>query len=243
MARTVTLSQLRTDIRNQADIVGESARHSDTLLLRLINQSIQYFRRKLSIEGAQHYLTNAAGLLGSGTTSPFPFYVLNISAFNPGVVRVFGVDITVQSSVYSLTHVPFTSRNDYGNTNTTGTPVAWTILQTAKLAILPASDQPYPYNVWYLPVLADLEEDADEFDGVEGWEEFIVWDVTTKLIMRDQYPAAFQMAVEKRNEMLQDIISSAKKVTGSGGQFIGRDVLAERLNGLGATRRRILPPP
>ncbi len=241
MARNASLGQIKADIIDQADIFGSSARHSPTLLTRLINQSIQHFREKLSIDGAQHYLTYTPGLLEGGATAPFPFYVLDLSQVSPSIVRCFGVDITVGSETHHLTHVPFSSRNDYGGINYTGVPQAWAVIQTAQLAILPAASSTYAYVVWYLPVLADLSADADVFNGVAGWEEFIVWDVVTKLIVRDQYPAAFQMALAKRDEMFSDILRSATKVSGQGGQFIGRDTLGERLGGIRRMGR--LPPP
>jgi hypothetical protein len=243
LARNVTLGQLKADVMDQADIAGSTARNSPTLLTRLINQSIQHFREKLSIEGAQHYLVSTSGTLSAGTTSPYAFYVLDLSAVSPSIVRCFGVDITVQNDVIPLTHVPFASRNDYGGTDAQGIPAAWAVLNTAKLAILPGSGSAYPYVVWYLPVLADLSADADTFNGVAGWEDFIVWDVVTKLIVRDQYPQAFQMALAKRDEMFADILRSATRVSAQGGLHVGRDVLAERLRGLGNSRRRLLPPP
>ena len=241
MSRNVTLSQLKYDVSEQADITGASARHSPTLLTRLINQSIQHFREKVSSWGAQHYLTNTAGLLTPGATAPFPFYVLDLSLVSPSIVRCFGVDITVNADTHSLSHVPFSARNDYGGIRHTGIPQAWAIIQTAQLAILPAASSAYAYVVWYLPVLADLADDTDVFNGVAGWEEFIVWDVVTKLIVRDQYPQAFQMALAKRDEMFGDIVKSVSRVSGESSLYIGRDTMGARL--VGASRVGRLPPP
>ena len=108
---------------------------------------------------------------------------------------------------------------------------------------MPPPNSAYTAVVWYLPVLADLTSDSDTFNGVAGWEEFIVWDVVTKLIVRDQYPQAFQMALAKRDEMFADILKSATRIAGGGGLYVGRDVLGERLGGLSAARRRSLPSP
>ena len=243
MGATLYLSQLRADISLQADIAGATDRHSATLLSRLINQSNKHLRRRLSIDGAQHYLVSTDGTLGTGTTSPYPFYVLDLAAVAPRIVRCFGVHITVQSEVIPLNQVPFTSITDYGGTQTSGVPRAWAALNTAKLAILPAAGSAYPYVVWYLPAVAEVAADSDVLSFVEGGDEFIVWDCVARLIVRDQYPQAFQMAVQMRDEKYSEVLSNATKVTGAGGMFIGRDVLAERLSGLGSSRRRILPPP
>lgn len=244
MSRNVTLLQLRTDIATQADIVGGTARYPAATLNRFINQSIQRFREKLSAEGAQHYLTNASGTLAAGAVSPFPFGVIDLSLANPSVVRVYGLDITLTSGVQTaLSHTPFQSRTDWGGPIVTGEPRAWSNFNTRKLAIMPAPSQSYPYNAWYLPALADLALDADTWDGVAGWEEFIVWDVVARLIVRDQYMTAYQTATAYRQELWADILRNATRVTSAGGAVLGRDSMGERGLMSSWRRNRVLPPP
>src|SRR5687767_13399333 len=165
MARTKTLAELRSLVANQADIVGASARYTATLLNGLINQSIQRFRERISIEteGAR-YLTATSGTLSVGATSPYPFQVLDLSGVSPGLVRTFGVDIIVNGQVITLQQRPFHERALFGTQP--GVPVAWAHFQTDKIAILPAPQTAYSYTVWYLPLLSDLTTDAATFDGV-----------------------------------------------------------------------------
>lgn len=244
MSRNVTLLQLRTDIATQADIVGGTARYTAATLNRFINQSIQRFREKLSSEGAQHYLVSTTGTLGIGATSPFPFYVLDLSAVSPSIVRTFGLDVTLNGGIIkTLSHVPFASRADYGGSVVIGQPMAWAQINTRKLAILPASNQAYAYVAWYLPVLADLSGDSDPFDGVAGWEEFIVWDVVARLIVRDQYMTAFQTASAYKNEIWSDILRNATRVTSAGGATVARDSMGDRGAFDNWRRNRHLPPP
>jgi hypothetical protein len=243
VARTVTLSQLRTDISTQADIsTNASGRYTPTQLNRYINQSIQRFREKLSSEGVQHYLASTTGTLSTGATSPYPFLVLDLTAAPPNIVRVFGVDITQNSVVTTLSQIPFADRDNYGGPSNRGTPTAWSNMNTAKLAIFPPPSQALTYVVWYLPVLADLSADGDTFDGIAGWEDYIVWDVVVKLIVRDQYANAYALATQTRNEIWADILRNATKVTSAGGAVTGRDSMGRR--GLWAMNRtRLLPPP
>jgi hypothetical protein len=226
MARTVSLSQLRSDIAAQADVVvGSSTRYTSTYLNRLINQSCQRFRERVSTEGMTHYLVATTGTMSSGATSPYAFKTLDLSAVSPNVVRVYGVDITVSNVVRSLVHVPFQSRNDYGGPNATGEPEAWAMFQTSSIAILPAPSESYFWTVWYLPLLADLSADGDTFDGVAGWEQWIVWDVVCNLIARDTYATAYALASQQRDAVWQDVIRGATKVTSAGGAVVGRDTL------------------
>lgn len=244
MSRNVTLLQLRTDIATQADIVGGTARYSTATLNRFINQSIQRFREKLSSEGATHFLTNASGTLTAGAVAPFPFGIIDLTAVNPSVVRTFGVDIQLTSGVVTtLSHAPFQSRSDYGGPIITGEPRAWAHFNTRKIGIFPAPSQSYPYTVWYLPVLADLALDADVWDGVAGWEDFIVWDVVCRLIIRDQYMTAYQTATGYRQELWADILRNATRVSSAGGAVLGRDSMGDRGMMDSWRRNRTLPPP
>lgn len=235
MSRTVTLTQLLLDVRNQADIVGATARHDDTLLTRLINQSIQRFRERLSVEGVQHYLTNTTGLLTAGVTSPYPFSVLDLSAAAPNIVRTYSVDIDIGGVLKTLHHVQFDERSRYCGSLITAEPIAWCHIQTTLLAIMPAPSFEYQYTVWYLPKLADLTAGADTFDGVAGWEDFIVWDVVSRLVVRDQYPQAFAMVEQTKQDLWRDILRSSRKVTAA--PVVGYDSLGMRFY----PRRGFLP--
>jgi hypothetical protein len=243
MSRNVTLAQLKADIQVQADIQGSATRHSPTLLTRLINQGIQRFREKLSSEGAQHFLTNSVGLLGPGATSPYPFYALDLSAASPAIVRTYAVDIDVAGRTKTLIHVPFADRTSFCGPLTTGEPVAWAHYQTAGVAIMPAPSQQYSYIVWHLPVLPDLVSDSDTFDGVAGWEDFITWDVVCKLIVRDKYPQAYQLAEDTKQQVWADVLRSATRVSSAGGAVVGRDSMGERMRAMGGSGRRTLPRP
>lgn len=237
MARTVSLSTMRGEIRWLADVKGLTVRHQDSDLNRAINQSIQHFREKVSNRGIRHYLTHTTGTLTSGATSPFAFTVLDLAAASPAVVRVYGVDINYQGRIVSLQQVDFDSRNDFqrGDNQPTGIPVAWANYQTARLAILPASNGAYPYAVWYLPLLADLTLDADTFDGINGWERWIQWDVHVKLINRDKYGQDYMLAVAERDRAWADIEANCNPVKSGG---VVRRYDARGLRGDQILRRR-----
>ena len=230
--RTVTLAQLRLDIQNQADIAGLTVRHGPTLLNRLANQSIQRFRERLSGEGAQHFLTVATGTMQSGATSGFPFKSLDAGSLASGIVRIYGVDVKTQSGAWKrLEHTTFEDRASFGggNPQSIGEPRVWSEYQTGKLAVMPPPDRSYDFVVWYLPVLNDLQSDSAMFDGVAGWEEYVTWDVVCRIIVRDQNPEAYQMAVTYKAEIWNDILRTATRVTGAGGATVGRDSLGNKM--------------
>jgi hypothetical protein len=241
VSRNVTLGQLKADVRDQADVAGLEARHTASLLVRRINQSIQRFRERLSTEGCQHFLTSTTQTLSAGATSPYPFYALDLSGVSPSVVRTYAVDLTVNGEVKTLVHVPFEERARYGSAQSLSEPVAWSNYQTAKVAIMPAPGSSYTAVVWYLPVLPDLSSDSDTFDGVAGWEEYVVWDVVCQVTTRDQNAQAYAMVESTRDRVFRDILRSATNVSRAGGAVIGRDHLGERMGMGGLNGRR--PPP
>ncbi len=177
-----------------------------------------------------------------GATSPFPFGILDLSAVTPGVVRVFGVDITVGSEVRTLTHVPFEDRASFGGPSATGVPTSWFPYGHNKIGILPPASSAYVYVVHYLPTISDLTSAGSTFDGVAGWEDYITWDVVCRLVIRDQYPQSFAMASQYKEQIWSNILRSATRMTNAGGAILGRDTMGAR-GLLSSGRKTRLPPP
>lgn len=241
MSRTVTLLQLRTDIANAVDVtVGTTTRYTPAYLNRRINQSIQRFRERVSSEAMAHFLVPTTGTLTPGATAPYSFGEVDLSSVSPSVVRTYGFDITVNSEVISLAHRPFTERNDRGSPTSTGIPIAWMHYQTRKVALSPAPNAAYAYTVWYLPVLADLSDDADTFDGVSGWEDYVLADVALQIIARDQYPNAYALFAQQLEATWRDILRGASKFTAAGGANVGRDTFGHAGMGVGRQRGPVM---
>jgi hypothetical protein len=240
--RSVSLGQLKADALEQANAAGATTRFAPTLITRRINQSIQRFREKVSTEGSTRYLSAVSGTLGVGPTSPYPFHVLDLGAVATGIVRTYGLDITIDGDTRSLLQVPFADRDKYGGGRVRGIPAAWAHYQDTKVAILPPPASAYDYTAWFLPVLPDLVDDSDTWDGVSGHEEFVTLDVALTFIARDQYPEAYQLVADRASTVWQDIMRTATKVTSAGGLVVGRDTLGDRLGGRMRGKGQLPPP-
>lgn len=220
---------MRADVRWLADVQSLTLRHVDADLNRAINQSIQRFREMVSTNAINHFLVSSTQTTTVGATSPYPFQVLDLSAINPNVVRVYAVDATIHGNVIPLSPEQFSARADYQGTyqRLTGQPAAFANMTTYKLALLPAPDAVYSLVVWYLPVIADLVADGDTFDGIAGYEEWITWDVLVKLIQRDQYPQLYSTATNERDTLKRDMIHA---LGGVNQRSVGRrrDTVGER---------------
>lgn len=232
MARTRSLTNLLADVRFQSDVQGFSLRHDDTNLTRLINQSIQDFRDKVSSEGIQHYLTSATGTMTAGVTSGYPFKILDCSAFSPNVVRVFGVDVQLTDTRWQpLRAVDFVERANYqwpGGIAGGNVPEAFANMTTYTLAIMPAPGRTITYRVWYLPLLTDLATGSDTFDGITGFEQWLVWDVCAKVVTRDQNPQGYSLITTERDRAWADVLRGSSKVNAAGGALKRMDTMGRR---------------
>lgn len=228
MSRTRTLSQLRADVRYQSDIQGFTVRHTDANLTRLINQSIQRFRENVSCSGLTHYLTSVTGSLSSGVTSGYPYKILDLTAASPAIVRIFAIDLELtDESWITLRSVDFSERTRYqwADNSAGQVPEAFANINTYAVAILPAPGYAMDYRVWYLPVFTDLAADSDTFDGVAGWEDWIVWDSCQKAISRDRYPEAYTLCGQERDRCWADVLRASSKVNAAGGTMVRRDTM------------------
>lgn len=215
MSRTRTLAQLRSDLDLLADVQGFTARHTDASKNRYINQAIQRFREKLSIEGIGHFLQPATVTLTAGATAPYPFATVDLVALSPQVVRVFAVHVTVDNRVIPLEGVEWNEITRYQSPLSgvaPGVPVAFASQTTTKLAIMPPPNAAYTAVVWYLPLLPDLVGDSDTFDGVAGWEDWVVYEAAIPLANRDRDQAQIASIGAERDRHWAEIIRSAGRV-------------------------------
>jgi hypothetical protein len=214
VARTRTLLELRNDVLWQSDNEGNTARVSDARLTRAINQSIQEFREAVSDAGHPYYLRQSTGTLTVGATSPYPFGAITISALSPALLRPYGFDIQVGDYWVTVDPGNFDERNDgqaqgWISGPRTGQPEKFFLFNETQLAYTPAADQAYSYILYYLPVGTDLSADGDTFDGLAGWEEWVIYNAVAKLAIRDNHADHLALVASERQRLLEGILRRA----------------------------------
>lgn len=207
MSRTRQLSELRDDVRYLADIERATDRHPDADLTRLINQSVQAWRELVSDAGHTFFLT-----IDSGTTSAGSSTI----ALAAGYFRVYGIDVEYQSEWRELYPYEFAERNKYESAiagTEQGVPVYYRPRYASTVIdIMPTSDAAYNYRVHGLAVPTDLSNDADTFDGIAGWEDWVVYDVACKVATRDaNVNDNYELLAAERAKIEQRIVSAAGK--------------------------------
>lgn len=199
MARTRSLQNLLSDVRWTADEEASTSRHTDFMITRALNQSIQAFRRMVTRGGIDYYEHATSGNLTANVatlTGP------------ADLVEVTGLDVSVDGELRDVYPISRSERNDFqpGGAQT-GVPVGFRIVEDATITLYPTPDAAYAYQLWYLQTGTDLTGTFDAngaltaststFDGLSGWEDWIVYDTALRLATRDG-------AVNDNYELLSD---------------------------------------
>lgn len=162
-----TLLSIRTSCKEETDNVGQSFL-TDPEWNRLINKSARDLYGKITQAFGNDYFTQGTEpyvFTTNGTAQYFTLpdgsasYLLPSGATAPAFFKLLGVDLAVQGSTQqfvSLKPFAFADRNRFSGFNQAVPPAGQTI------------------RVFYIPRFTDLSLDADIFDGVNGWEDWIV---------------------------------------------------------------------
>lgn len=218
MVRPIRIADLETEIRWEADQERAELRHTSARLRAVINQSIQRFRELFS-ENSPTFLTSWTGEMSPGAmaspqdpTIEFSWGGIDMADIEPGVVRVYRVEVHQNDQTMDLSQISFAERNDgHSTTGASGVPSFFFIYDQTKLAVLPPPMSGYKFTLWYLPELPELSEDDDEFNpGVPGAEQWVVMDCCMKLMRRDKYPDAYAAFAAERAALEAEILDSTR---------------------------------
>jgi hypothetical protein len=210
MSRLRTREWIRDQARELADeVTGAAGFITDATANEWINQGYAKLVDLLVGANPDWYLADVEIQTTPGTREyavPDDFY------------QVRGVDMVLSAEhVVTLEPFNFLDRNRHQDQ---WPPPRWTDVETrVRYRVLRKGIdgdetrlrfEPDPlgklYRLWYVRAAQDLEDDADELDGVNGYEEFIVADVAMKMMVKaetDPSPAMALKAeaVDRINEM------------------------------------------
>jgi hypothetical protein len=167
MASNVSLTAVRTAIRQRTHY--ESSQFvTDAELNAWINRSVKELYDLLVTTFEGYNLSTADNTIASGNTFAVPadFY------------KLLGVDyvVALPDQLQILPRIDWQERNGsrYGYA-----------LRGSNVHILPyswAAGRSYRLN--YVPVIATLVNDGDTFDGIDGYEEYVILDVCCMVLAK-----------------------------------------------------------
>lgn len=174
MALTQTLAQLRTRVRQLADI--ESDNHvSDSELNGLINNAIRYVTDLLVNEAPDHYYSTTVNVSPSIiSTGIYPISTL-----------LSGTDFYKLQSLYTQEQQSWRMLNP---------------LQDSDLAMYRVADNQLNLRIVYVPLPTTLSGDSDTFDGINGWEDLVVVHAAIRVKMKREESPKVLMAEREELE-------------------------------------------
>lgn len=177
MASTVTLLELRTQVRERADMVGSNF-VSDSELTGYINASITELYDLLVLNYGEDYFTN-----------PTPINVAVVAgtdtyALATSVYKIAGVDVLVNGFWGSVRKYAMGNRNR-GQSASDLKDVRYRLIGNS-LRFTPSPTADHSVRIWEVSKPTKLVDDADTFDGIAGWEEFVIVDAAIKCLAKEE---------------------------------------------------------
>jgi uncharacterized protein YfkK (UPF0435 family)/uncharacterized protein YdcH (DUF465 family) len=181
MARTVTLSSIRTQVRQRADMVNSTFVDNDEINQFINNSITELYDLLVQKFGNEYFLNTYSFSTVAGTDSyalPTDFYKLT------------GVDILVNGTDYlTLRPFMFSERNRFNGSvsrNILGVSDLRYRLLGSNIKFVPIPDSLQTIRLWYIPYVAELVSDSDTLNGVNGYEEYVIVDAAMKCLQKEE---------------------------------------------------------
>lgn len=149
-------------------------------------------------DGSSTYVTTIGG-----STACKPFYKLK------------GIDLALNSNANSwvtLQKFNFISRNRYVfpniTTNYYGVASLRYRIMGSQVEFIPTPQAGQVLQVWYVPRMTQLLQDADMLDGISGWTEYVAVDAAIKALMKEESDTTMLMA--RKNALLLRVEEAAE---------------------------------
>ncbi len=203
MARTFTLAQLRTRVRERADMEN-SEFCSDAEINRYISASHAELYDILVNADPERYMREQT-ITGDGSTKDF--------AVASDYYGTIGVDYLIDTGQHVELRRAFGREINRFHHTVSSQGLVWhpiyntTTPTTPMLRILPPPESG-TYRHRYTVSPSDLTTDADIVDGVSGWEEYIVLDAAMKCLEKEESPTGAlerkKLALVQRIEIMAE---------------------------------------
>lgn len=193
MAKSVTLTAMILQAREAADMVG-SAFVTDAEVTSLINTYVaELYDLLVQSYGPAFY----ADSYTFTTVANQREYALPTNGDGADFYQLLGVDIDLGGGdVVSATPFDFHSRNRYSPATAyvRGNPVHYR-LHGSQVWLIPTPDAAYSVTMHFIPAAPTLSSGGvTSFDGVNGWERYIVASTAIALLQKEESDPSVYMA-------------------------------------------------
>lgn len=215
MARNRTLLDIRTEVYDRSDV--EEVYCPTDEMDRMINSSLARLYRAMVRASKDWFLSSTDVSVVAGTGN----YALASDTWRAQKVLVYDSGEWYPMRRWGLSEI-CSAQETYGEPRNSGYRV-----MNKRLYIFPTDfSWSGTVRVWYTPAPPQLSADTDTWDGVAGWEEFVVVECCIKLAVKQEQDAGELFA--ERKMLLEEIVGDAAE-TDDGEPGRVRDVALEKL--------------
>jgi hypothetical protein len=192
---SVTLAQLRTRVRQRADM-EESTFVSDSELTGYINASADELYDVLVGKFVDQYVAEAPLITGVGLPAPLPLDLTGSTVALPSdFYKLLDVSLQADGEWCRLKHYVWREATELRNASTTLEDTRYQ-LQGSRLKLLPTPPEGLNLNVAYVPTRPQMAADADVLEGCSGWEEYVVVDAAAKCRDKEETDTSILLAAK-----------------------------------------------
>jgi hypothetical protein len=180
----VTLASMREQARQRADMVN-SEFCSDAEINQYINNSAAELYDLLVSVNEDYFVSSTPQSISvtSGTDS----YDLAADFY-----KALGVDLYLNGSWVTMKPFMFAERNAYQGMMF-DMPFRYRI-RGGKISFVPVPSGNHTVQIWYIPRFTALASDAATFDGINGWEEYVIVDAAIKMLQKEESDVSVLLA-------------------------------------------------
>lgn len=210
MARSRTLLQLRTAVRATADMVNGTF-VTDSQILWWVNQSLNDLWEIITTAEPDRYVTESTINAVAGTKAyalPADFYKLRY------------VDLVSGSERITCHEFMTTEKNQYQYPLGLPRPPRYNLIG-ANITFEPDPGTA-TYKLGYIALFTEMTVDGSTFDGIAGYEDFVVYDVAARCCDKEEATEQAAMFRAERGRIEQRIRQNAQDRDFSRAPTIGR---------------------
>lgn len=211
----VTLSTFRDRARQRADMVN-SRFVTDAELNTYINASIDELYDLLIASRGENYYVKSYSFTTSTNVDTY--------ALPADFLKLMGVDyVTSTTQAITLKAFRWQERNRFREPfyNTRNYNLMYQV-RGDNLVFIPTPNGNQLIKLWYVPRAVDLTTDTASFDGINGWEEYVVIDAAIKMRVKEESPVE-ELMIAKQDMKARILSASSGRDSGEPARVVDTD--------------------
>lgn len=211
----VTLSAFRDRARQRADMVN-SRFVTDAELNTYINASIDELYDLLIASRGENYYVKSYSFTTSTNVDTY--------ALPADFLKLMGVDyVTSTTQAITLKAFRWQERNRFREPfyNTRNYNLMYQV-RGDNLVFIPTPNGNQQIKLWYVPRALDLTTDTSSFDGINGWEEYVVIDAAIKMRVKEESPVE-ELMIAKQDMRSRILSASSGRDSGEPARVVDTD--------------------